>query len=797
MPRAHAVLSYRLFVFCLSALVSFAALGQAPKVELVEIDTGYQLHVNGQPFFIKGAGGDGDKALLAASGGNAFRTWGVGDDTPARLQRAKENNLMVAVGFWLGHERHGFDYTDQAALDQQRAMVREGVLKHRDHPNVLMWVLGNEMEGFGDGDNALIWNHIQELAEMVKQLDSNRPTATVTAEIGGKRIESIHTLCPDIDIVGVNSYGGGSSIGVRYREAGGTKPYMITEFGPAGTWEVGRTDFDAAPELTSTQKAESYLATWDQAIEAERDRLCLGGFAFTWGFKQEATATWFGMFLPDGSKLAAVDAMTERWTGHRPENLCPVVEPLSIPGGDSVKAGQRITVNLAASDPDGDPIDVEWKLHVEDDQYFTGGDFREDTAEFPEAIIEHDAEHAVIELPESPGVYRIYAYVRDGRGGAAMANIPVLASPTDAQRKAVARAANDGKPADLPLWVYADGMRGEPFTPSGYMGGAAGIAMSPRATERPHTGDTALKVEYDGTGGWAGVVWQDPPNDWGDAKGGYDLTGAEALTFWVRGEQGGEKVKFGFGVLDRSKAFYDTAKGEKEITLTTDWQQVTLPLTGRDLSRIKTGFMWVAAAPVTFYLDDIAYVGADGADVSAAEQAKASQPAMTPGQKVALPAVVYRDGDASGWAPSGYMGNTSAAKMLPRDERQPFAGKHALRVSYDAPGEWAGVLWQNPPNDWGDVNGGFDLRGAKRLTFHARGEKGGEQVKFGFGLLGDDARYPDSDGQEIEVTLTPEWKQYSIDLTGKDMQRIKTGFAWVVAGQGEPIVFYLDEVVYE
>ncbi|MEM9252806.1 MAG: glycoside hydrolase family 2 TIM barrel-domain containing protein [Planctomycetota bacterium] len=795
---------FRFSVRDLVAVVWFVAVGTTgvvsadrPAIELVEIDTGYQLQVDGQPFFIKGGGGDGDKALLAASGGNAFRTWGVGDDTPGRLQRAKDNGLMVAVGFWLGHERHGFDYTDAASLEQQKAMVRAGVLKYRDHPSVLMWVLGNEMEGFGDGGNLLIWQHIQELAEMVKELDPDRPTATVVAEIGGARVESIHRLCPDIDIVGVNSYGGGPTVGVRYREAGGTKPYMISEFGPPGTWEVDRTAFDAAPERTSTQKAEAYLATWDQAIEAERDRLCLGGFAFTWGFKQEATATWFGMFLPDGSKLAAVDAMTERWTGHRPENLCPVVEPLSIPGGDSVKTGQRIAVDLAASDPDGDPIDVEWKLHVEDDQYFTGGDFRETTAEFPEAIIEHDAERAVMEMPENPGVYRIYAYVRDGRGGAAIANIPVLASPTDAQLKAVARAANDGKPADLPLWVYADGMFDTPYTPSGYMGGAAGITMTPDATDDPKSGATAMKVAYDGTGGWAGVVWQDPPNDWGDAKGGYDLTGAEALTFWARGERGGEKVKFGFGVLGRDKPFYDTAKGEKEFTLTTDWQQFTIPLAGRDLSRIKTGFMWVAGAPVTFYLDDIAFVDADGASVSAAEQAQASKPAMTPGEKVSLPAAVYREGEATGWVPSGYMGNSGAVKMLLTDEREPFAGERALRVAYDAPGEWAGVVWQNPPDDWGDVQGGFDLRGAKRLAFHARGERGGETVKFGFGLLGSDTRYPDSDGGEIEVTLTPEWRAYEIDLTGKDLQRIKTGFSWVAAGQGRPIAFYLDEVRYE
>jgi hypothetical protein len=47
------------------------------------------------------------------------------------------------------------------------------------------------------------------------------------------------------------------------------------------------------------------------------------------------------------------------------------------------------------------------------------------------------------------------------------------------------------------------------------------------------------------------------------------------------------------------------------VRLTTKWQKLRLPLDGRDLTRIKTGFGWSLAGqgkPVTFYLDDIRYV---------------------------------------------------------------------------------------------------------------------------------------------------------------------------------------------
>ena len=75
---------------------------------------------------------------------------------------------------------------------------------------------------------------------MVHQLDPNHPTMTVVAEIGGNKVRNIHKYCPDIDMIGINSYGGGPSLAERYREAGGSKPFVVTEFGPPGAWETGR-----------------------------------------------------------------------------------------------------------------------------------------------------------------------------------------------------------------------------------------------------------------------------------------------------------------------------------------------------------------------------------------------------------------------------------------------------------------------------------------------------------------------------------------------------------------------------
>jgi hypothetical protein len=121
-----------------------------------------------------------------------------------------------------------------------------------------------------------------------------------------------------------------------------------------------------------------------------------------------------------------------------------------------------------------------------------------------------------------------------------------------------------------------------------------------------------------------------------------------------------------------------------------------------------------------------------------------------------------------------------------------------MKCQFNAPTGFGGIAWQSPANNWGDQAGGMDLTGAKKLTFWARGDEGGEVVSFKLGILGADAKFPDSDHAELpDVALTSDWKQYSIDLSGKDLHRIATGFVWVTAGSGKPITFYLDDVRYE
>ena len=613
---------------CAATAVSpfFAALpaahAQAVTVTLSRGASGtYQLLRNGKPYFIKGAGGSASLPKLKDAGGNSIRTWGA-DNIGPLLDEAQKQGMTVCVGIWFGHKEHGFSYDNPKQVAEQQERVRQTVLKWKNHPAVLAWALGNEMEIGNKGPD--VWKAVNDAAVLVKQLDPNHPTMTVVAEIGGDKVGQINALCPAIDIIGINSYGGAPSLPARYKAVGGTKPYVLTEFGPPGTWELPKKPWGATPEMTSTEKAGAYRRAYEGAVLNKP--LCLGSYAFTWGNKQEATATWYGMLLPNGEKLAAVDTMTELWTGKPPKNRCPVLQSLHLAeNADQVEPGSVIHATLAVSDPESDPLTVRWTLQKDDVVNSVGGDVQAKPPVFDDAIVHADDKGAEVRLPKTPGAYRLFAYVEDGAGGAAVANVPlfakaaggaVMAEPVKSETAENKSVESTKKPvvqkAALPLTLYAEpGKHDVTFSPAGWMGNAKAIHMDEASSDHPHTGATCLKVQYSAADGWGGVVWQSPAGDWGDKPGGLNLSGAKRLAFWARGEKGGETVTFEFGILDAKKADGDSATGKKEkAILTADWQPYAIDLSGLDLSHIKTGFAWIVAGenkPVTFFLDDIRY----------------------------------------------------------------------------------------------------------------------------------------------------------------------------------------------
>ena len=409
---------------------SLASEEGAVPVEIVEVDGRYELLRGGQPFVVAGAGLEySDIGVFAAHGGNTIRTWRTDNAQftgMELLDEAARHNVVVGLCIEIGRERHGFDYDDEAAVAAQLEYARGEVLKYKDHPALLFWIIGNEPNLHFE--NPRVFDAINEISEMIHELDGHHPTTTALAGIDANLVQLIDERAPDLDFVSIQMYGDIVNLPRYLDEMGFEQPYMVTEWGAVGHWEVPKTSWGAPIEQNSSEKAANYLKSYQTAIESD-DRYLLGSFVFLWGQKQERTPTWYGMFLEDGTETEAIDVMEFVWTGAWPENRSPQIQSMTL---DARRAEQDIklapggtfTATVKATDPNGDKLSYRWEVMQESNATQTGGDLEEVPQVIPGLISPVDSGQIQLTAPKQSGAYRLFVYVYDGKGHAGHANIP-------------------------------------------------------------------------------------------------------------------------------------------------------------------------------------------------------------------------------------------------------------------------------------------------------------------------------------------------------------------------------------
>lgn len=413
-------------------------------VELRREDGRWRLYRGGEPYYIRGVGGQTHLDRAVAVGANSVRTWGV-EEAIAVLDEAHARGLSVLFGLWVGQERQGFDYGDANAVRAQLEQFREVVRAYKDHPAILMWGIGNENDLFYS--DLRVWNAINDIAEMIKEEDPYHPVTTVTAGLDPVNVQRIMDRAPALDVFGVNTYGElvggtrrfrdfgyeGPDVGVMLRRAGWDRPYVIAEWGPDGHWEVPRTTWGAAIEQTSREKAQVYRYRYERGIAADTTHL-IGSYVFLWGQKQETTPTWYSLFTEAGDETEVMDALHYLWTGACPENRAPSLLALTANGqtaSESVVVAPRSVVSFQADvlEPDGDPVEYVWELLPESTDIRAGGDAEARPQALRLSVVRQEGGLLTIRAPRQEGAYRMFLYARDGRGKAATGNLPFHVGP--------------------------------------------------------------------------------------------------------------------------------------------------------------------------------------------------------------------------------------------------------------------------------------------------------------------------------------------------------------------------------
>ena len=160
---------------------------------------------------------------------------------------------------------------------------------------------------------------------------------------------------------------------------------------------------------------------------------------------------------------------------------------------------------------------------------------------------------------------------------------------------------------------------------SQYLAGYSG-PVAPATGSQPAPGadadilaaaDVEPQLRFPARAGFAGVCWKNKPNNAGEEPGD-DLSGKgfRRISFWARGQAGGEIVEFRAGGIGSFKTRYrdsfDVTAGK--IKLSNEWTEHSLYVSNEDLSSVITPFCALFhrvdnPKGATVFLDDIQYRG--------------------------------------------------------------------------------------------------------------------------------------------------------------------------------------------
>jgi hypothetical protein len=292
---------------------------------------------------------------------------------------------------------------------------------------VLVWVIGNELNH--DYENPRVYDAVNDVAEMIHELDPYHPTTTTTSGFKPEVNAQIRSRAPALDFISFQMYGSLFRLSKRLARSGFDGPFMVTEWGTIGYWEVEKTDWGIPVEVSSSEKADTFRRAYEDVLAPLEGQL-IGSYAFYWGQKQERTPTWFGMLTEDGNLTEVVDVMHYVWTGEWPENRTPRVDAMLLDGKTSRESvrlapNQAYQARVEVRDPDGDEVTYRWELKPESTATSGGGDYEEPLPDLDGFLSDPGAAKTTLTTP-APGKYRLFAYASDPDGRVAHANIPFL-----------------------------------------------------------------------------------------------------------------------------------------------------------------------------------------------------------------------------------------------------------------------------------------------------------------------------------------------------------------------------------
>ncbi len=571
----------------------------------------WSLIVDGNPFDIKGVtfGYDQDVANydkyfedLQFLGVNTIRTWGTNENTGALLDAAHEHGMKVMVGIWMRHGRSGmegddnFNYVeDSAGKEEMLKNALEVVEQYKDHPAVLTWGVGNEvyLNTATDKEKRAYSVLLEQICSQIKKLDPNHPTTSVAAWTFG--MDWWNELVPSLDIYGLNSYGPGvNALAAELTKRGIDKPYVITEFGVTGEWDIQEKQHGIEVEPSDQQKYDAIVEGYPNWIKNKP--ACLGVYVFHYGNGNDFGSPWL-LTHHKGHYRPQYWAIRAAYTGEAPVNHVPKISVFEVNDGPH-ESGAWVPVRLEVADKENDALTISFHYN----QRSGSRKRKSQVNDLP--FRGNQKEGFEVQMPVENGAIKVYVNVVDSYNNVGIASTAVVVEDEVAsQRKYLVPKAN------LPFYVFQEGDE-LPYFPSAYMGNNSAMHVNTKNTIHAKNGEASLQVIYDAEQDWYGLGLVDPADDWGEKLGGYDLSGATTFSFWARASSSKVVATVGFGLIGDDQPFPDTAKKSIEIQMATRWTKYSIDVSDLDLSCIRSGLVIFSGGIGTahkIYFDDVMF----------------------------------------------------------------------------------------------------------------------------------------------------------------------------------------------
>lgn len=401
----------------------------------------WQLTVGGQPYTVKGltwgpSVADAPRYLpdIKSMGANTIRTWGTDSSTKPLLDAAAAQGLKVINGFWLqpggGPGAGGcVNYvTDTTYKNNMLTEFAKWVDTYKSHPATLMWNVGNEsvlglQNCYGgtelEAQRNAYTTFVNDVAKKIHSIDPDHPVTSTDAWTGAWPYYKRNA--PDLDLYSMNSYGNLCKVRQDWIDGGYNKPYIITEGGPAGEWEVPDDANGIPDEPTDVQKADGYTKAW--GCITGHQGVALGATLFHYGLEHDFGGIWFNL-VPDGLKRLSYYAVKKAYTGSTAgDNTPPVITNMAVTPASAAPAGREFTVRADIRDPDGDKVTP---------KIFLSGNYANGDKRLVEAQWRSTGDGTfAVTAPDKLGVWKVYVQAEDGHGNAGIEtkSVKVVAPP--------------------------------------------------------------------------------------------------------------------------------------------------------------------------------------------------------------------------------------------------------------------------------------------------------------------------------------------------------------------------------